>query len=109
MAVTLQIRVVTGMGLLHDQDLEVHEVHSEQQLDRLICTRRLAHVGSLHEFICPQQARRLMQQTPTQRQDLSSFETYWQGRRLAPGTRYGVLLGMRIDWPQDAAPARAVA
>jgi hypothetical protein len=109
MALTLQIRVVTGMGLVHDQDLEVHEGIDEQQLERLSRTRRLSHVGSLHDFVCPQQAQRLLQQTSHQRQDLGSFETCWQGCRLAPGTRYGVLLGMRLQRPRQSRPAVAVA
>src|SRR5262245_55018776 len=90
---SLQIRIVTGEGLLQDLDFGTCEDLSEAEVAEAAKHFELAAVGSLLDFIHPEILDILLQADELNPALPAELATCWQGQVLEPGTAYGVLLG----------------
>jgi hypothetical protein len=90
---TLQIRIVTGDGLIHDQDWGTYEDLSEAEVREAAERFELAAVGTLLDFVHPEVLNLLLEDPEILEVLLEELVPCWQGRPLEPGTAYGVLLG----------------
>jgi hypothetical protein len=90
---TLQIRIVTGEGLLRDLDFGLYADLTKKEVAEAAKRFKLAAVGTLLDFVHPELLWMMLENESVAGVVLGELIPCWEGRPLAPGTAYGVLLG----------------